>query len=126
MTRSSQIAKRCPDVSIFQQVSVVNLEVVWECKKECRSRAVLEAARFLSVALPSRLSLDLNDSPTSIQLGLHLRFCGRLNELQSQSSSQYQQVIHIAFALFSQINSVFFVANKFDSPIFVARLTKFI
>jgi hypothetical protein len=37
MTRSSQIAKRCPDVSIFQQVSVVNLEVVWESKKRMQA-----------------------------------------------------------------------------------------
>jgi hypothetical protein len=31
----------------------------------------LEAAGFLSVALAARLSLDLNDSPIKIQLGLH-------------------------------------------------------
>src|ERR1035437_4663154 len=43
-------------------------------KLYCRPRAVLETARFLSVALPARLSLDLNDSPTSIQLGLHKDF----------------------------------------------------
>jgi hypothetical protein len=43
-------------------------------KPECRPRAVLEAARLLPVALPAQLSLDLNGSPTKIQLGLHLNF----------------------------------------------------
>jgi hypothetical protein len=43
-------------------------------KQKFKPSAVWEAAGFLSVALPARLSLDLNDSPTSIQLGQHGEF----------------------------------------------------
>jgi hypothetical protein len=45
-------------------------------EQECRPMAVLEAASIVSVALPAQLSLDLNNSPTSIQLGLHSKFYG--------------------------------------------------
>jgi hypothetical protein len=42
----------------------------------------LEAAGLTSVAWSARLSLDLNNSPTPKQLGLHSNFPGASNYLQ--------------------------------------------
>jgi hypothetical protein len=69
-------------VNIFNEFQLSVGSLFGKLETECRPRAVLEAASLTLVAWPARLSLDLNSSPTSKQLGLHSKFYGNLTGAQ--------------------------------------------
>jgi hypothetical protein len=86
-------------VNIFNEFQLSIGRLFGKLETECRPRAVLEAASLTSVALPARLSLDLNNSPTPKQLGLHLKFCFRLNSSQEKVVFFVHEAIrHVAVA----------------------------
>jgi hypothetical protein len=63
----------------------------------CRPRAVLDTARFLPVALLAQLSLDLNDSPTKIQLGLRSNSTTPFHQQQDKVVHLFQALVHKLF-----------------------------